>query len=498
MDEPTNIPEGGLPEPAGARDVPIDEEPMEVEQPRRAASARFTVEGEIGSAAALREAMDPANQSLAEALRLSYRVLQVVILALVALFLVSGFKTVEKGQSGVMLRFGRIIPVDGEPALEPGLHHTFVPFPGGEFIVFQVEKRPVDLADAFWPRMPPGTTVDQAVDRASTKNALRPGEDGSLVVADGDVAHVKIAGEYDITEPVKFVERIDDVRNAGRIVQLALQRAAVHAAAGSTLQQLVDQPAVAADAIRQAAQRTLDGIDCGVTLSDVQLPEARPPLAIVKAYGDLQKAREEARQRIERARQDAERMLIDTGGPDYGVLVALIDRFEEADELGDASAAEELLIEINEFLDSGKARGAVSETLLRAQSYESEIAVSLGAEASRFAAALAEYRLHPDLAMKRRWLDAYNAVVSRKDTEIFSVPPGLGRIGLRIQGLEGVQKLRRRDRLEREERKANEEAVEVLGLDGYRRRAQDWELDEANPLLDVTPEGTVRPKGSER
>src|SRR5436190_5760703 len=77
-------------------DVPYESEPMEVEDsdaPRRAASARLIVDSQVGSEAALREAMDPANQSLAEALRLSFKVLQVVILVLVALFLVSSCKT---------------------------------------------------------------------------------------------------------------------------------------------------------------------------------------------------------------------------------------------------------------------------------------------------------------------------------------------------------------------------------------------------------------------
>ena len=85
---------------------------MEVETPRRSASAQLIVEADVGSDAALREAMDPANQSLADALRLSFRVLQFVILALLALFLVSGFQRVDDGESGVMLRFGRIVEGD--------------------------------------------------------------------------------------------------------------------------------------------------------------------------------------------------------------------------------------------------------------------------------------------------------------------------------------------------------------------------------------------------
>ena len=83
--------------------VPIEDRPLQVEAPRRAASAQLVVEAEVGADAELREAMDPANQSLADALRLSYRVLQFVILALLALFLVSGFQRVDESQSANQL-----------------------------------------------------------------------------------------------------------------------------------------------------------------------------------------------------------------------------------------------------------------------------------------------------------------------------------------------------------------------------------------------------------
>jgi hypothetical protein len=48
-------------------------EGAESDSPRRAASAQFVVDSQVGSQAALREAMDPANQSLADALRESRR-----------------------------------------------------------------------------------------------------------------------------------------------------------------------------------------------------------------------------------------------------------------------------------------------------------------------------------------------------------------------------------------------------------------------------------------
>ena len=87
--------------------------PMEVEEPRRSASAQFNVTADIGSQAALREAMDPANKSLADALQLSFRVLQFVIAVLLILFLFSGFKTIGNNESGIATVWGKVEDVQG-------------------------------------------------------------------------------------------------------------------------------------------------------------------------------------------------------------------------------------------------------------------------------------------------------------------------------------------------------------------------------------------------
>ena len=101
--------------------VPVAEESLEEEGPRRAASAQFHVEESTVTNVAMREAMDPANQSLGDALRLSYRLLQLGILILVVMFLFSGFETIREGYSGVKMVFGRIVGTPGSEELEPGL-----------------------------------------------------------------------------------------------------------------------------------------------------------------------------------------------------------------------------------------------------------------------------------------------------------------------------------------------------------------------------------------
>src|SRR5690349_7558138 len=199
------------PGPAG---VPYESEPLEIDDtdaPRRAASARLVVDSRIGSEAALREAMDPANQSLADALRLSFKVLQAVILVLFILFMVSSCKTVGEDFSGVFTRFGRIVPLGGEEILSPGMKWGRWPYPVGEFVLFKESNRVADVGYAFAPQTR-GKTMQQMLEGADAGNPLRPGREGegSLISVEGDLLHMRISARYAIDNPLLFLEHVDD------------------------------------------------------------------------------------------------------------------------------------------------------------------------------------------------------------------------------------------------------------------------------------------------
>jgi membrane protease subunit HflK len=476
-------------------DAPFGTEPMEVETPRRAASAQFVVDTEVGSDAALREAMDPANQSLADALRLSYRVLQAVIVVLIALFLVSGFQRVDQTQSGVMLRFGRIIDSDGVRALEPGLRRNLLPYPAGEFIIFDVVNLSVDLGRTFWPVIPTGMTLEQAIDR-SRLASLKPGEVGTVLTADGDLAHLMLRADYEISDPVLFVERIrHEQGDAERIVKLALARAVVHLAASMTLQELVDAPEAAADRIEEKAQVVLDQLDSGIELTHVRIPDAKPPFAIVKAYRELQSAREEAHREIERARQTASQALITAAGPNWRKLFNLVRQYKVAEDLGDSAAAVALLDEVNGFLSSKDVSGDLAMIIRRAEGYESNIEMNLGNETRRFETVLRSYREQPQLTVRRELMEALNVVFGQDDIEIIRVPEGVGTIALRISGLEDIQRKRREKRLRRKKQAAMFDAVSDYTR--YLLRPDDWKEGESIPILELIGD-TVRSRGSDR
>ena len=80
----------------------IDQENNFEQDKRREASAKFVVQNtDANTSLDLMDAMETAHRSLADSLQLSFRALQGVMIILVVLYLVSGFRTVEDSQTGV-------------------------------------------------------------------------------------------------------------------------------------------------------------------------------------------------------------------------------------------------------------------------------------------------------------------------------------------------------------------------------------------------------------
>lgn len=468
--------------------------------PRRAASARFVVDAAVGSEAAMRDAMDPANQSLGEALRLSYRVLQAVILVLIVLFLVSGFQTVDEGQTGVKTVWGEIVAVDGTEALEKGAQFSIYPYPIGEFVLFQEENRTVDLGNAFAPARKGTIPFEQMVEQADLSNQIRPGPrgDGSLLTRDGDIAHMEILVRYAIDQAGNFVRRVNDsdpARDANRLVRLAVQRAAVQTVAEVSLQELTDQTDDVKSRIEQRAQRALDELRCGVRLTQIQVQRAYAALAIEKGKGDLLAARVTAAEAVDKSRQRANKALNDVAGSDAQELIKLIERYENLEKRDDPEAAT-VLASINQRMEMTQ-DGEISRIIQDAKGHKSRIEASLGVEYRRFASLLPAFRQNPKLLVRQQWLSVYTAVFSRPDAEMIYVPEPLGSMAVNITGSAAVQDLRNRNRIEQRQRQANLKGVDPTRP--YILRARDMaEYGKPGRMLDVSKEGRAVPLGEGR
>jgi len=433
--------------PLGSSDEQDDlypQEEMQVEQPRRAASAEFVVEGQTPAATSMREAMDPANQSLADALRLSYRVLQAVMLVLIALFLVSGFQTIEDDHSGVMLRFGRIVEVDGEKSLEPGLQQSWLPYPAGEFVLFQVTNLSVDLGNVYWPELRPGETTEQAKERISDGDVINPSKtSGSVLTLGGDIAHLQLTAKYEIIDPAKFVVHLRPGSGDVHVVRLALQSATVRSVAETPLDSLVDRPNEVKDLILRRAQDMLNDLDTGIQLRELSLTRVQAALQIVKALEDVQLARVQADEMVTNAETQAREKLVSTAGSEWTALLALVDEYKLTLEQ-DGDAAESVLAKLHDAMQSERVGGEVAQIIRRAESYQSEIESTLGKDARRYASLVGMYKQNPQLVVLEQWQRTMSAVYGARDAERVYFPAGLAMLRLNVNALNEVAQLRRR------------------------------------------------------
>ncbi|MDP7070037.1 MAG: SPFH domain-containing protein [Phycisphaerales bacterium] len=452
----------------------------------RDASAQLEVTSHVGDAAQLREAMDPANRSLAEALQLSFRLLQAAILVLLVLFLFSGFKTIETNQSGVATVWGKISESEG---LEPGLRMNWPP-PVGEFVLFQAEGRTIDDGDVFRTRGLGVKGREMEVRTAKANDRIKPERDGSFLTAAGEIGHMASEARYEVIDATRFLETVPD-GDADNLVKLALQQATVAIAAKHTLTQLRQD--FSADTLRSmlrsGAQRMLDATNCGIRIAEVSLlDEPKPPLFLQKSFEEFSKARQQVEADIEAARQEAQERLIGVAGEHYTEIEHLLNEYEAA--WGDETAKGEVLDRIHALLASGKISGQVSKALSAAERYRTEIERTLGSEARRFASLRGEWEVHPELIIAERILGARGRLMASESAELVMVPEGLGSLRLDISGLQHVRDARRRTDLQR---RSDETWGGTLGtaVDTY-RRIGELKGDKAARQMVIDESGRLR------
>ena len=404
-------------------------------------SATLDVGAEGNDRASMREAMDPANQSLGEALRLSYRLLQVAIAGLVVTFLVSGFQSIPEGVTGIRTIFGSVAGEPGSEVVAPGLQ-PFWPYPVGEFSTVQ-QRQSIDVRDAFWPsRAQKDVTLEMATDSADTGDPIRPGRDGSVITADGDLAHLQLSVDYSIVDPVAMLTQID-AEKSDALVRSVLQRAVVQTVAQYTLQDLLEQRDTPALDIRQRMQTSLDELHVGIQIGAVVILERTAPLAVRGALRRVQTAREDMKTNLERAHQAANAKLVGAAGPNYGEILEMIHQYELLLTSGNQSAADQWLKTIGERFEQTDIGGEASRIIIQAKAYQSTLVATLAKESRRVTSLAASYKENPRQLVQQLWLDAVRQSISQSEVEVFSVPNELARYVIRVKSSPDIMQARR-------------------------------------------------------
>ncbi len=413
--------------------IPPSEEPVSPGAPASHRPASVTLRS--GARADEGSQLDPANQSLAEALSLVFKILQFAMLILFAAFALSGFSSVNENEKGIRLLFGRQTGRD----LLPGPYFS-APLPLGELVKVNTGSEGLEIDDTFWPKLSDEERKRPIQELARMgKPSLKPGEDGSLLTADANLAHALWSVRYRRDSAFNYAQNI--LPEAERaIVRSAVERGIVHAVAQVTIDDLLkqsssDQGSVATRA-RELAQETLDAIHSGIKIDQLTLKDKAPPFSVYSAFSSVQSAVQTAGKAREEAQTSARNTLAAAAGEAYEPLIQQIDLYEQAMARNDTPAQGRILANINALFDGREVKigdqtyraklvsGQVTNVLNDARQYQSTVVSERQAELASFQAKLAQFKVNPNVVVQREWADAMTVFLNKPLVEIFNLAPG--------------------------------------------------------------------------
>jgi modulator of FtsH protease HflK len=421
------------------------------------------------------DSLDPANQSLMDALRITFRLVQLAMVVLLGLFLLSGFQSVKENEKGIRLVFGEVDRAD----LPPGFQFSW-PYPVGELIKVDQGTKDLRLDKAFWMFLKDANEASKPLDQLPKRARLNPSNDGALLTADGNLAHTRWQVRYRRTDATKFARNLVDEDEAN-IVASAVQRGVVQAVARVKIDELLKQTdrddSSVAILAREVAQRTLDRIESGIVIEQLRMTDRTPPMYVLDKFNALQSAAQQAGKKREEAATEARQTLNQAAGAAVKELLEAIGEYELAVDQKNEAKKTEVLARIDTILEgrsgvdaaglpasqsagdvssSPKVSGDVSRIIAEARQYRSEIVSRRQREAETFAAKLQQFRSNPLVMVHNEWSAGLRAFMSRDTTQMLINPPGTGQLELVLNSDPDVVKELDRAR-RRSENKAAEE-----------------------------------------
>jgi len=481
-------------DPTGADEGVIPE--MQVEERRASVVLRRDDARETRMAS-----MAAAHKSLAEALRLIHRLILIVMIGLVALFFFSGFRQVNETERGVRLLFGKAVSAE----LSPGFRFSW-PRPVGDIRKVDVAQQDILIHKAFYPPINENMQIRSIRDLGIGSYNLDPKVAGSVITGDGSLAHLRLNAEYQIENPVAYLENIGDDATADRIVTSVVQQAAVRVVSETTIDELLlrrgsiaapvestptenaDQPAegeaapaepIAAPVMggseidievrmREIAQDSLDAIKSGVRITRIAIFEATPPARLTMAFDKVQQSRYDASKTVDAAKLIYDGTLNAAAGAAYKPMLALIDQYGQQLDAGEADSASETVETIfallrGEYADKPltvngidygtvRASGEASKAISEAQQYRFTARKQAEEIASTFRAKLSQYRANRKVFMAREWAEAMEQFAGRPYVDVFMMPDGTQDLSLLLNAdpdvVRDIQRAIQRRRIE--------------------------------------------------
>ena len=402
-------------------------------------------------------ALDPAQQSLAEALRVSFTILKLAMLALLVAYAFSGTFSVGSNEVALRLRFGDYVGDPGNRVLERGTYLA-APFPIEQIV--KVDTRPVTLVldKEFWfetTAQESGLTRGQL--QARKAMPLHPLRDGSLITGDSNIAHAKWTLTWRVSDPVAFLTNVGSKQLATDIVRLVAQQGIVQAiaqlAADDLLRGIVNRELAVG-----LMQERLDGMRTGLVIDQLVLDKVSAPMRVAGSFDAVTSAESDRASRIVAAQQERSRILGETAGEASGGLMGLLTAYEQAVERGDKEAALRIQLAIDTALADLRVGdtaigGEVARVINTAKTYRTQIVERVASEAQAFEQLLPQYDRNPRLVLSKLWEDARETILTGDVETFYTVP---GQLELQLNRDPELQKQRQKEQMRAKKRPQNE------------------------------------------
>jgi modulator of FtsH protease HflK len=276
-----------------------------------------------------------------------------LIVALVAVWMLSGFYRVNTDEQGVVLRFGKFVQLT-----QPGLNYHW-PYP---------------IETALTPKVTRVNRIDVGVrilDDPRRGTAMRDVPQESLMLTgDENIVDVQFSVFWVIANAGNYLFNVQQPEGTIKAVAESAMREEI---GRNQIQPILTGARQAIESsVQDLIQKTLDGYQAGIQVTQVQLQKVDPPQQVIDAFRDVQAARADAERLQNEAQAYANRVV-------------------------------------------PEARGDAARVLQAAEAYRERVVFDARGQADRFVKIYDEYAKAPEVTRRRMYLETMERVFDGMD-----------------------------------------------------------------------------------
>lgn len=393
--------------------------------------------------------LDPAQRSLADALRVSFVVLQIVMVILLLLYLGSNVFNVNSQQVAVRLRFGKIVGETKEQqVIPPGGPHFALPYPIEQVVFVPTSQQQLSINDAFWFEITAAQAGQTTDEMTGKMGPLNPEKDGSLITGDANIVHARWSMSYHIDDPIAFITHVAQptgeagavLEAASAVVRAAAEQAVVAAIAETTADDVLRGRESVALTVQAKANRVLREMETGIVIDSLSLDRPTMPMSVRPDFDAVINAENTKARLIDEAEKERARILGEAAGEaalptmeeSTGPLLQVIGAYEAAVTRGDDEAVRQLEEQLDRAFASLELAvgdrvvpigGEAARIMKDAIGFRTRIESEVRAEAALFQSEFEQYLRYPQVVKANKWYQAVSQMLTG-DVETIFLPPG--------------------------------------------------------------------------